>query len=143
MTAPTLPPLTGAVRDLLLPDGSFSAACHGRLGTRAPDDVTIPYAVMRVDANPAGGNGVAWRCTVQLNGCCTRPIDDVEPEDVAWNIAAHAARIFDHARNITWNTFTYSGRVQMGPIPSIDRSRGDNAPVYWAFIRAELTAHLR
>jgi hypothetical protein len=144
MTAPTMPPLTGAIRELLFADPDFVTACFGRLATKAPDDVTEPYAVLRTSATPVGANTVAWRGTAQINGCCGFPVADTDPEDVAWNIAAHAARIFGRARNVSWQNVTYSSRVETGPIPGVpDKTRGDGAPIYWVFVRADLSIHLR
>jgi hypothetical protein len=139
-----MPPLTGAVRELLLADPDFVLASGGRLATKAPSDVTTPWAVMRTSVTPVGANTVAWRGTAQVNGCCAFPVGDLAPEDVAWNIAAHAARIFGRARNVNWQNVTYSSRVETGPIPGVpDLSRGDSSPVYWVFVRAELSIHLR
>ena len=143
MTAPTRPMLTGAVRELLLGDAAFASLCGGRLGSKSPADVTTPYATMSVSATPIAGGGVVWRCTAQVKGCCSVAIGGLEPEEVAWDIAAAAARVFDHARNVVWRNVAYSGRVELGPMPGSDLTRSESEPVYWALVRADLTAHLR
>lgn len=149
----TLPDLTEPMRALLLADTEFSDLTGGRLATRAPGDVTEPYAVLRCSANPlsTASRSVGWRGGVQLHGCAARPVDGVMPETIAWRICAAAARVFDRSGQQTWTetdpggrALTYTPRLADGPLPmDPDKTRGEDAVVYWALIRAELTIHLR
>lgn len=137
------PWIPGAVRVLLLSDAGFVAACGGRCSTRAPSDVTQPFAVIRVAGNNAiTPDGVAFSPLVQVEGWCA-PGGDADPESTAWGIAAQAARVLGRARNVGYESLRYSARVVDGPMPGpVDTSRGASTPLYRALVRAELTAHL-
>lgn len=152
-TAYTLPDLHEPIRELLLADAEFAALTGGRLATRAPDDVTTPYAVFRCAANPlsSSSRSVGWRGGVQVHGCATRPVGDVYPETLAWRICAAAARILDRSGQQTWTEtdpggreLTYTPRLTDGPLPmDPDKTRGPDTVVYWALIRATFPIHLR
>lgn len=152
-TAYALPNLHIPIREQLLADAEFAALVGGRVGTRAPDQVNAPYAVIRCAANPlsASSRSVGWRGTVQLHGCAARDVGDLAPEDVAWKIAAAGARILDRSGQQTWTetepdgrSLTYTPRVTDGPLPmDPDKTRGPDAVVYWVFVRAEFPIHLR
>lgn len=148
----TIPDLHEPIRALLLADTEFAALTGGRLATRAPADVTAPYAVLRCSANPlsASSRSVGWRGGVQVHGCATRPVGDAMPESLAWRICAVAARILDRSGQQTWpepggdRTVTYTPRLTDGPLPmEPDKTRGDDAVVYWALVRATFPIHLR
>ena len=148
----TIPDLHEPIRALLLADTEFAALTGGRLGTRAPADVTTPYAVLRCSASPlsASSRSVGWRGGVQLHGCATRTVGTVYPETLAWNICAVAARVLDRSGQQTWaepdsdRTVTYTPRLTDGPLPmEPNTSRGEDAVVYWALIRATFPIHLR
>ncbi|WP_432845975.1 tail completion protein gp17 [Amycolatopsis sp. CA-161197] len=149
----TLPDLHEPIRALLLADAEFAALTGGRLATRAPDDVTAPYAVFLCEANPLSesSRSVGWRGTVRLNGCATRPVGAVLPETLAWRICAAAARVLDRSGQQTWaeddpdgRTVTYTPRLTDGPLAMTpDTSRGPETVVYWRTIRATFPIHLR
>jgi hypothetical protein len=148
----TIPDLHEPIRALLLADTEFAALTGGRLATRAPADVTVPYAVLRCSANPlsASSRSVGWRGGVQVHGCATRPVGDTMPETLAWRICAVAARILDRSGQQTWTepggdrAVTYTPRLTDGPLPmEPDKTRGDDNVVYWAMVRATFPIHLR
>jgi hypothetical protein len=144
MTAPVLPPMAGALSDLLLADPAFTALIPGGLATSAPDDVTRPYAVHSVSAAPLSGKGVAYRGTFAVHGCATKWNGTTAPDTIAWNIVAAAAAVLNRAANVPWRNTFYTTEVQLGPLPmDPDKSRGDATPVYWALIRGELRIRVR
>lgn len=139
MTAPDpIPWLPPAIRQLLLADAAFTAACEGRVSTRLPSTVTFCAQIRVPGLNATSGDGVAWSPLVQVDGWCAPGIPGVDPEQKAWDIAALAGRILGRARNITIGTMSYSGRLVEGPLPDVDTSRGESSPLYRAIIRAEL-----
>lgn len=145
MTAPAppiLPWIPPAVRALLLPDPEFAAACGGRCSTRLPADVSKPTATLQATAVPIDVSAGMWSPMVQVDGWCA-PGGPVDPEQAAWRIAVAAARVFARARNVPWQNIRWSARVTDGPMTDIDTARGESAPIYRAFIRAELKVHAR
>jgi len=136
---PWIPP---AIRALLLADADFAAECGGRISTRLPSTVTFCAQIRVPGLNSLSGDGVAWSPLVQVDGWCATTVPGVDPEQKAWNIAAHAARILGRARNVTWQNMTYSGRLVEGPIPDVDTSRGESTPLYRAIVRAELSVQV-
>jgi hypothetical protein len=83
-----------------------------------------------------------WLPMVQVDGWCA-PGGTVDPEEDAWRIASAAASVFARARNVSYQSIHYTGRVTDGPLTDIDTARGPAAPLYRAFIRAELRVHAR
>lgn len=149
----TLPDLTEPIRALLLGDDEFTDLTSGRLATRAPADVTTPYAVISCSANPlsASSRSVGWRGGVVLHGCASRPVGSALPETLAWRICAAAARVLDRSGQQTWTetepggrTLTYTPRLTDGPLAMPpDTTRGEDAVIYWRLIRATMPIHLR
>lgn len=152
-TAYAIPDLHIPIREQLLADAEFASLVGGWVGTRAPDNVLAPYAVIRCSANPlsSSSRSVGWRGGVQLHGCAARHVDGIAPESVAWRICAAAARVLDRCGQQTWaepesggRTVIYTPRVTDGPLPmDPDKSRGEDAVVYWSLIRATMPIHLR
>jgi hypothetical protein len=152
-TAYTLPDLHEPLLALLLADDELVARTGGRIATRAPADVTTPYAVLRCSASPlsTSSRSVGWRGSVQVHGCATLPVDGVYPETLAWRICAAAARVLDRSGQQTWaetepggRSVTYTPRLTDGPLPmDPDKSRGPDVVVYWAMVRATFPIHLR
>jgi hypothetical protein len=143
-TAPALPYVPGMLRAWLLADLEFSGLVGGRCGTRAPRDVTQPFAVVQSPGGfPADASAGAWLPLAQVNGWCA-PANGVEPEVVAWNIAARAAAVLSRARNVAWTgadgliAHWSVTRVIDGPLPILDTTRGEDAPLFGCLIRAEL-----
>lgn len=145
MTAPTLPWIPPAIRGLLLADTAFSAACGGRCSTRAPADVTRPYATIQVPGGfPRDASAGMWTPLVQVDGWCAPGAAIVgDPEEVVWRIAAAAAAALSRARNVAYQNIHFTARVTDGPLPDEDITRGAANPLYRALIRAELVIHAR
>ena len=145
MTAPVLPYVPGAVRALLVASSDFTSVVPaGRITTRAPADVTTPYVLVRSAGNaaPIDAAAGAWSPLVQVEGWAPASVAG-DPEVVVWRIAAAAAAILARARNVTHDSMSWSARVTDGPLTDVDTSRGSSAPLYRAFVRAELTLHAR
>lgn len=144
MTVPVLPPMAGALADLLLADSAFTALIPGGLATSAPKDVTRPYAVHYVSAAPLSGKGVAYRGSFAVHGCATTWDGGTAPDTIAWNIVSTAAAVLNRAANVPWRNTFYTAEVHTGPLPmDPDKTRGDATPVYWALIRGELRIRVR
>lgn len=139
----SLPWIPGAVHVVLMADSAFNAACGGRLSTRLPKNVALAVATMQVSGGiPIDGGGVAFSPLIQVTGWCPPGgAGDLDAEIQAWNIAAEAARVLGRIRNVTYQSMRYSARLTDGPIADYDTSRGEAAPLYRAFIRAELSVH--
>lgn len=142
MTQP-IPYVLGAVRARLMADSVFAAACEQRCAIRAPDDVSIPYCRLRTAGGPAiEASAGMWLPLVQVEGWCSAAGWAGRPaEEVAWDIAAHAARVLAVARNVAYQHMRYSARITDGPLADEDTKRGESAPLYRALIRAELKIH--
>lgn len=138
-----LPSMRHVARDLLLSQAVFSNLLPPeRVVFKQPPDITSPFAVVQVPGNNAlSGDNVAWSPLVQVDGYC--PTDDPAAEDIAWDIAAAAAKVFGQARNVTAGSISYSSRVIDLLSASPDVSRGQAAPLARALMRAELTVHNR
>ncbi len=138
---PVLPWIPGAVRRLLLADPTFTAVLPaGRVSTRAPGDVTTPFATIQLPAPVGVMGGGGYKPLVQIDAWCARGGDD-EPERMVWRIAVTAKDVLAKARNVPYESMYYSCRVlDVGPLPP-DTSRGTSTPLYRAMVRAELTVH--
>lgn len=138
-----LPWIPAALRALLLADPDFDAASYGRVSTKAPSDVEVPFALARVMTNsllPLGGGG--YKVLVQVDGHCpSSGYGNEEAEKIVWRMADRAKRVFQQARNINYQTMYYRLRpVGLGPLPQ-DVSRGESNPLERAAVRAEMTIH--
>lgn len=145
MTGPVLPWLPGVLRAYLLADDDLTALTGGRIGTRAPTDVTKPYGrVQTPGAGPRTVSAGAWAPLIQFDGwCAPAGWDGQDPEAVAWAIAARGAVVLDAARNVQADGFAWGcRRLIEGPLPLRDVSRGEAAPMYGAMVRAELVVHV-
>lgn len=145
MTAPVLPFVPAAVRSLLVGSSDFTALVPaGRITTRAPADVTTPFALVRSagGALPLDASAGAWSPLVQVEGFAPAG-GATDPEVVVWRIAAMTAAILSRARNVPYESMRWSARVTDGPIADVDTSRGSSAPLYRALVRAEITLHVR
>lgn len=144
MTAPALPYVPGAVRELLASAGPFLALVPAiRILTRDPQDVATPFVILKAPpAIPINASAGMWSPLIQVEGKCA-PGGSTDPERVAWDIAALAAALLSRVRNRPYLTMHWTARVIDGPMIDIDTSRGDSAPIYRALIRAELTVHVR
>jgi hypothetical protein len=135
----TIPFIAGAVRQALLADAAFAAACGGRLATKVGN--TFPCSTVRVtDSSPISGDNIAYKPFVQVEGWCPESTQDAEI--LVWRIASEAARVLGRLRNVSYENMTYSGRLAGGPIPDVDTSRGTGSPLCRAFVHIELTAHV-
>lgn len=139
---PPRPP--DAVRAYLLADVPFSTACAGRVGGSLPPDMTKPFVQLRVISNAAlSGTHFAKSPLIQADMWVPlgRP---TPPEDEAADLAEMAAELLSKARNVSYLTMTWSGRLVDGPTPGPpDTSRGEGAPLIRSWIHVEMTTHTR
>lgn len=145
--APQLPYLPGLVRAVLLDDSVFADLCGGRCGTKAPGDVTEPYAKVDVmPGRPIDASAGAWSPLIQVGGWCA-PGGTVEPEVAAWDIAARAAGVLVRVLNRPIEVTGIAGAWSVvgmldGPAPMVDTSRGESNPVYGARVTVEVALHI-
>jgi hypothetical protein len=137
-----IPWVPGAVRRQLLDDPTFFAECGGQVLTRLPSEITFCAQLRIAGNNSLDGAGVAFSPLVQLDGWCAPGLDGIDPEMKAWQIAAAGAAVLGRIRNAIYQTMSYSARVVEGPLPDVDTSRGESAPLYRAIVRAELAVHV-
>lgn len=138
-----LPWIPGAVMEWLLADTPFAQACHNRLSTRAPSDVSVPYATLQLPAPGSDLGGGVYKQLLQIDGWCAGSWADEDPEVVAWRMATRAGQRLRLARNVPYQTMHYSVRpFEVGPLPA-DTTRGDSVPLYHAVMRGEITVHNR
>jgi hypothetical protein len=138
----SLPWIPGAVRALLLADEEFAASCGGYCATRAPADITGPFAQCRMVGNYSLGGNVGYRPLVQVDGWAPESMSSTDPTFAAWNVAANAARVLAAAANVRWQSIDYTARVVDGPMEGApDTSRGPASPLLRFLVRAELTVH--
>lgn len=136
----SLPWVPGAIRALLLTDPVFSAI-PGRVVFDSPPDVTTPYVVIQAPGGfSLSGDGVAWSPLIQVDSYCAITYPDARKQ--VWHLVAEAARILGRARNISFETMSYSvQRIVDGPLEDVDISRGTANPLRRALIRATLAVH--
>jgi hypothetical protein len=116
------------------------AAIPTRVVFEAPPDVTTPFVIIQVPGGfSLSGDGVAWSPLIQVDGYCAITYPDARKQ--VWTLAAEAARILGRARNITFETMSYSARLVDGPLEDVDLSRGTANPLRRALIRAALAVH--
>lgn len=134
--------MPAAARQLLLATTPFAGLLAAdRVVFKSPPKVTSPFCRLQVpSAGPRSGDGVMWEPLLQADFYAPATGD---AEKVVWDLAAAAADVFGHARNVTFENVTYSGRMLDGPIPSVDTSRGESEVLARAVIRAELRLHAR
>lgn len=137
-----LPWVIAAVREYLLTDVPFTQSSGGRVSTRAPSTVTAAYVTLQLPTPLGELGGGGYKPIVQVDAWCPAGATE-EPEAVVWRIASRASRALKQARNVQFETLHWSARIlDSGPLPP-DRTRGDDAPLYRAMCRAELTIHNR
>ena len=142
MTVPKCPWLTAAVFNVGVSDTMFMSVCNNKFSTDPPSDVTLPFATARTVTNANFPNhGGAWRGVVQIDGWAATGISGTDPRMLAWNIAAEAGRAFTHVRSHMFEGHRYSMKTIEGPIEApADTSRGQDSPLYRAYVRIEVTA---
>lgn len=147
MSGPTddgwlVPWISGALIQTLADDVDFTAACGGRVSSRARADVSQPYATVQAITNPAiSDTRAAWRPLLQLVGWCPpNGAGEEDPAVVAWRMASNGIRAV--LRAPMWNFDGWHGKydVILGPIEDVDTTRGLDSPVYGARVHIEATA---
>lgn len=146
MTAPVLPFVPSAVRAFLTaPSSPFTDLVPAaRIATRSPADATTPFVLVRLAGGgfPVEASAGVWAPLVQVEGYAP-PGGTTDPEVAVWRIAATAGALLARARNVTYESMAWSARLTDGPLADVDTSRGQSAPLYRAFVRAEITLHAR
>lgn len=126
-------------------DAGFATSCHNRLVTgKAYSDVTIPFGLLRVvvgSLRTLGGGG--YLVDVQLDAFCPEAgYGGEESEPIVWRIAHRATRVLDRTRNVPYQSMHWSVRAVpfAGPLDP-DKTRGEDAVLNRAAVRAELAIH--
>ncbi|MDF2968946.1 MAG: hypothetical protein K0Q93_2724 [Nocardioidaceae bacterium] len=141
-----LPWIPGAIREALLEDAEFVSACGGasRIATtRAPSDVTKPFALTRLVVNSVttlGGGG--YRAWVQIDGFCPAGgFSGEEAEPIVWRIATRGKRALEQVRNRAYQTMHFSCHPRAVGALDPDDSRGDDTPLSRAAAQIEVVIH--
>jgi hypothetical protein len=141
-----LPWIPAAIRQALLEDAAFVAACGGagRIATtRAPSDVTKPFALARLVVNSVttlGGGG--YRAWIQIDGFC--PVTGYggeEADPIAWRIATRGKRALERVRNRPYESMRFSCHPRAVGALDPDDSRGDDATLSRAAAQIEVVIH--
>lgn len=142
MTPAPLPFAPGAVRLFLIAQPPFTALVPAEsVSTRdAPDPITGPFVTLRAPGN-VGSDPMLRSPLVQLDAWAPKHEilgGDIDPEEVAWNIAAMAGQLLGRARAQEFRGSVWSARWTDGPISIVDKTRGVDQPLYRATVRVEL-----
>ncbi len=138
-----MPFAPGAARAFLLTQPSFVAlAPAANVSTRdLPEEITGPCVTIRAPGN-VGVDPMLRRPMIQVDAWVPK-IEilggTIDPDEVAWNIAALAGELLGRARAVTFRNSAWTGRWVDGPITfPPDVKRGPDFPLFRATIRAEL-----
>ncbi|OZE10251.1 hypothetical protein CH249_14065 [Rhodococcus sp. 05-2255-3B1] len=149
-----IPFAPGAVREALHADADLIEHVPKELITTRdiPENIVRPFIVIR-GAGTKGDDPMLRKPFVQIDVFAPPPAILrsephpilADPEEVAWDLAGLCGEIIGHTtarqfRNCSWN-----GRWIDGPGngPQIDRSRGEDMPLYRQTVRVELTVTVR
>lgn len=144
MVAPDLPWAVPAIRQVLVADGVFNGLVSGRVSTRLPALLPGPCVRLSATALPIDVAAGIWSPLVQVDAYVPPASTGMDPEEVAWKVAARAAAVLSTVRNRPFENMHFSvRRIVDGPLMDIDKSRGDGNPLYRGLIRAELIVHAR
>lgn len=139
-----LPWIPFAVREALMADATFAAACHNRCSTtKAPADVTKPFALCRLVVNsvqPLGGGG--YRAWVQVDGYAPDSgYGGEEGDPIAWRIADRAKRALERVRNRPYESMHFSCTPRAIGSLDPDDTRGEDQVLRRAATQVEITIH--
>lgn len=138
-----MPFAPGAARAFLTGQPRFVALVSPEnIATRdLPEEITGPCVTIRSPGN-VGGDPMLRRPMIQVDAWVPKLEilgGDIDPDEVAWNIAALAGELIGKARTIRFRNAAWSGKWVDGPITfPPDIKRGPDFPLFRATIRAEL-----
>lgn len=138
-----IPFAPGAIREFLITNDDFSSLVQpSSVTTREmPDVISAPFVTIRVPGNVGVDPTLrkpllvvnAWVPKLEILG------GDVDPDELAWNIAARAGQLIGRARNVKFRESVWTGTWKTGPIvPDPDVRRGPDNPLYRAFVTVEM-----
>lgn len=133
-----VPWFPGALIQTLAADADFMVASQQRLSSRAQWDATKQFTtVQTITDPPISATAGAWRPTLQVVSWCPPGAADEDPALVAWRIAAAAVRAV--LRRPKWAYDGWHGvwELVLGPVEDVDRSRGEDSPIYGARLHIE------
>lgn len=148
MTAFT-PFAPGAIRDFLIGHDEFTTfVAAENISTRdLPDPILAPFVVLSAPSN-YGEDPMLRRPMIQADVWVPKLEilgGDVDPEELAWNIADLAGRLVHKApsserrfRNSSWKATWVDG-----PITDVDLERGPENPLFRALVRWDLKMVVR
>lgn len=139
-----LPWIPAAIRQALRLDAAFTSACLDRVSTtKAPTDVTKPFAMARLVVNsvtPLGGGG--YRAWVQIDGFCPDAgYNGEEADPIVWRIATRGKRALEQVRNRQYESMHFSCFPRAIGALDPDDSRGDDNVLRRAAAQIEVLVH--
>jgi len=139
----------GAIRDFLINDDEFLTLVDAvNISTRdIPDPIDKPFVTISAPSN-YGEDPMLRRPMIQADVWVPK-IEmlggDIDPEELAWNIADLGARLVHRApnarrrfRNASWKATWIEG-----PITDIDNERGPDTPLFRAIVRWDVKMVVR
>ncbi|WP_009473873.1 hypothetical protein [Rhodococcus sp. JVH1] len=143
-----IPFAPAAVRDRLRTDSDFAAVVPAEfISTRdVPNTLTRPFVTCR-SATTTGRDAMLRKPMVQIDVWVPgRPTlqwpPSGDPEEIAWDIGGLAGEIIDRSSNIAFRNCGWAGNWVDGPMNLIDKTRGEDLPLYRAPVRVELTMRM-
>lgn len=138
MISPVLPWIPGAGLEILRADAPFMALVDQRVDSEPAADKSKPYAVVWPAGNvPDDAGGVAWRPLLQISAWSPELLDR-DARGVVWQIAARAMAVLAGIESYRYQNFGFGTRAVGLGQHSVDRSRGDSAPLFGAYAQVEL-----
>lgn len=149
-----IPFAPGAVREALHDDEDLIAHVPKQLITTRdyPENIVRPFIVIRGAGNK-GDDPMLRKPFVQIDVFAPPPEllraepapILADPEEVAWDLAGLCGQIIGHTTKRLFRNCSWNGRWVDGPGigPQIDKSRGENMPLYRQTVRVELTMTVR
>jgi len=141
MTAP-VPFAPGAVREFLLAQAQYTALNVQSTTTRdLPEEITGPCVLIRA-VRTDGTDPFLRRSRIQVDVVVPKLEilgGTVDPDELAWDIAATAGQLLGRAANISFRDAAWAGKWVEGPLSGgTDISRGADNPLYRVLVRVEL-----
>lgn len=139
-----LPWIPAAIREALRLDATFTTATLDRISTtKAPGDVTKPFAMVRLVVNSVttlGGGG--YRAWVQIDGFCPDAgYNGEEADSIVWRIATRGKRALEQVRNRPYGSMHFSCHPRAVGTLDPDDSRGDDVILRRAAAQVEVLIH--
>lgn len=144
MSAPVLPWIVPAIREILIESSAFTVLVGGRVSSSLPRDLPGPCVKLTATVLPIDVAAGAYSPLVQVDTYVPPGTVTGDPEEVAWKCAATAASVLSTVRNRSFDNIHFTvRRITDGPLLDVDETRGPGNPLHRGIIRAELIVHAR